>query len=276
MSSASVIGFDSAWTGNPKKPGAICVLRLTSDGGLHFIRPEMASFEHVIGVVRSEQLLFKKCLVAIDQPTIVANLGGCRPVERVAGSLISWLGGGVQPSNRARKGMFDDAAPIWRFLELLGAVEHPESAREAVEGLFLLEVFPSLALPGFNPKYCERLAAPKYNPERRKTFKIEDWLDVVNTLQGLDIGRSAEGASAWFSTQRLQLKPKKSDQDMLDAVICAFVGLHWLIAPRSQSMMIGNLEAGYIVSPALNGIHHKLTDAASRLGVPIDGRLITA
>jgi predicted RNase H-like nuclease len=47
------------------------------------------------------------CVVTIDQPTMVPNPGGMRPVDKVAASLISWLGGGVQPANRSKKGMFD-------------------------------------------------------------------------------------------------------------------------------------------------------------------------
>jgi putative transposase len=43
----------------------------------------------------------------------------------------SWLGGGVQPSNRGRLGMFCDASPIWRFLTARGAEDNPERARIA-------------------------------------------------------------------------------------------------------------------------------------------------
>jgi predicted RNase H-like nuclease len=87
-------------------------------------------------------------LVAIDQPTIVPNQSGMRPAERVAASAISWLGGGVQPANRSRIGMFDDGAPIWRFLTNLGALENPERTRSADDGLYIMEVFPALVAAG--------------------------------------------------------------------------------------------------------------------------------
>jgi hypothetical protein len=74
-------------------------------------------------------------VVALDQPTIVPNVSGSRPVDKVAGSLVSWIGGGVQPANRSKAGMFDDAAPIWRFLEHLSAIENPPAARDAIAGL---------------------------------------------------------------------------------------------------------------------------------------------
>jgi predicted RNase H-like nuclease len=54
---------------------------------------------------------------------VVPNLTEMRPVERAAAALVSWLGGGVQPANRGKLGMFCDASPIWRFLTALGAGE---------------------------------------------------------------------------------------------------------------------------------------------------------
>jgi predicted RNase H-like nuclease len=95
--------------------------------------------------------------------------------DRIAASLVSWLGGGVQPANRSKKGMFDDDAPIWRFLAELGGTEDPEAARTASEGLFYFEVFPALALPSICDSFYGRFAGPRYNPARERTFRLEDW-----------------------------------------------------------------------------------------------------
>ena len=51
----------------------------------------------------------------------------------------------MQPANRSKVGMFDDA-PIWSFKTKLEATEDPELARAATHGLFLIEVFPALAI----------------------------------------------------------------------------------------------------------------------------------
>ena len=118
-------------------------------------------------------------LIALDQPTVVPNLTSMRRVDRVAASLAGWLGGGVQPANRGRHGIFCDNAPIWRFLLALGATEDPEMARTAARGLFLMEVFPALALPSMDPNFFGRLSAPKYNPKRKKTFRLADWVRVA-------------------------------------------------------------------------------------------------
>ena len=167
--SVSVVGFDSAWTDNPKAPGAVATIRARNDK-LEFVEPELASFETALRIIRAERGTSDLCLVAIDQPTIVANETGMRPVDRLASSFISWLGGGVQPANRSKSAMFGDNAPIWSFKASLGAIEDPERSLTAKSGCFIMEVFPALALAGIEPNYCRRLGAPRYNPTRRKTF----------------------------------------------------------------------------------------------------------
>lgn len=175
------IGFDSAWTDNPDAPGAICTVQLAEGQVLRSEPPQLVSFAQALTHIRERRSHDGITLVALDQPTVVANLTGMRPVERVTASLVSWLGGGVQPSNRGRVGMFCEASPIWGFLADLGAVENPEEARIATEGLYLMEVFPALALASMDPGFFGRLCAPRYNPARKKTFRLEHWERVART-----------------------------------------------------------------------------------------------
>ncbi len=170
------VGFDSAWTDNPALPGAICSLCYDDNSFRGFKEPALVRFNQALDFVREIHAPGQLTLVAIDQPTIVPNQFGMRPAERVAASAISWLGGGVQPANRSRVGMFDDDAPIWRFLTDLGALEDPESARSADDGIYIMEVFPALGLPAFHEDLCGRLRAPRYNPLRR-TFREVDWVE---------------------------------------------------------------------------------------------------
>ncbi|ERF82239.1 DUF429 domain-containing protein [Bradyrhizobium viridifuturi] len=176
---ATFVGFDSAWTDNPTLPGAIC--SVVYDGRRFGDFKELVRFGQALDFVREIHGLGQLTLVAIDQPTIVPNQSSMRPAERVGASVISWLGGGVQPANRARVRMFDDGAPIWSFLRDMGATEDPERGRSAAVGLYVMEVFPALALPAFHEDFCGRLRAPRYNPAR-KTFRKEDWIRVVEVV----------------------------------------------------------------------------------------------
>jgi predicted RNase H-like nuclease len=268
----TIVGFDSAWTDKPKAPGAVCVIRSDSDGKLTYKEPELASFAQALDIIRDERERCQLCLVAIDQPTIVPNLTSLRPVDRIAGALISWLGGGVQPANRSKIGMFDDAAPIWKFKEALGATEDPESARVASHGVYIMEVFPALALAGLNSEFCDRLKGPRYNPERRKTFNLGHWYDVIETIRRFGTLAAIELIDDWCDYIRSGAPPKKADQDRLDAMICALIGLHWIIAPREQSMMIGDLEKGYMIAPCVDGVHARILAKAREIGIPVDGK----
>ena len=126
--SAIFVGFDSAWANNPKAPGAICSVRFDGEGFSDFRAPKLVSFDDALAYVNGLRRLDLPMLVALDQPTIVPNRSGMRPVEKAVASLISWMGGGVQPANRGRLAFFSNSAPIWAFLDRLRAEENPKSA----------------------------------------------------------------------------------------------------------------------------------------------------
>lgn len=263
------IGFDSAWTDNRVAPGAICAVGLDEGRAVRFHSPRLVSFAEAltfIGEVRSNKGV---TLVALDQPTVVANATGLRPVERVAASLVSWLGGGVQPSNRGRLGMFCDASPIWAFLDVLGAIEDPELARVAGTGLYLMEVFPALALASMG--FFGRLAAPRYNPARRKTFRLDDWRDVAATAANHAHRFGCGELSEWCGRARAIAKPRKADQDKLDAVLCVLIALHWRLRSRDESVLLGDFESGYMVAPASSEVLDRLSSAAHKYEVAMNG-----
>nr|WP_245498122.1 DUF429 domain-containing protein [Hansschlegelia quercus] len=191
-------------------------------------------------------------------------------MDRVAGSLISWLGGGVQPANRSKIRIFDDAAPIWRFKEALGATEDPEGARAATSGLFLIEVFPAMALPTLEAAYYGYKLGPRYNPDRRKTFRLEHWQSVLAAVQRFALVEGLAGMAHWAEKAASLDRPRKADQDRLDAVICALVGYQWLVKLREDSVMIGDLETGYMIAPASPEVRSRLRLAAVARGVAID------
>src|SRR5687767_6260175 len=92
MDHLRIVGFDSAWRNSPKAPGAVCVIRQHGSGWEMCREPTLASFQEALNVIRQECQSAAVCLVALDQPTIVPNMTGARPVDRVAASLISWMG----------------------------------------------------------------------------------------------------------------------------------------------------------------------------------------
>jgi predicted RNase H-like nuclease len=218
------VGFDSAWKDRKKQPGSLCAIRLEDDRVSDHIAPTLVSFEDALGFIRRFCTPDAFNLIAFDQPTIVPNMTGCRPVERAVGSLVSWLGGGVQPANRSRSGMFDDGAPVWNFLHALGAIDDPERARGAEAGLFVIEVFPALALASMNNSFFGRLAAPHYNPARQKTFRTEHWKSVSETAQKSAQAFGLELVANWCSEISRIERPRKSDQDCPPSALMRQIG----------------------------------------------------
>ncbi|MTH62389.1 DUF429 domain-containing protein [Paracoccus litorisediminis] len=263
-SPCAFVGFDSAWTDNPRAPGAVCALVTRADGPPAFHAPQLATFAHALAFIRAIQKTSRLTLIALDQPTIVTNTESLRPVERVAASLVSWLGGGVQPSNRGRMGMFCDAAPIWSFLNSLGAIEDPEAARIASDGLYLMEVFPAISMPSLSAEFFGRLAAPRYNPARRKTFKASDWTKVTIALAEKFAEFKFPEPAQWLRMTTHLPRVSKADQDCLDAMVCLWIALHWRLKDRRESLVIGGKDTGYMVLPAIEGARLRLTAAAKR------------
>jgi predicted RNase H-like nuclease len=165
--------------------------------------------------------------------------------------------------------MFDDDAPIWRFIEGLGAIQDPEHARLATSGRYLIEVFPALAVLALETAFFGRLLGPRYNPERRKTFRLDHWRTVLGAVATEARRLGCEAAADWLPC--LDVNPvSKADQDRLDALICLLVGLRWRLDPRDRSIMLGCLNNGYMVAPVVSLMHERLSDAAALRRVPID------
>ncbi len=144
MTIETLIGFDCAWTDN--NPGAISMITHNQGKLVDFMPPRLVRFEEATEMVQRAASASDFTLIALDQPTLVPSFEGMRPVERVVGSVVNAIGGGVQPANRSRESMFGQGAPVWQFLDRVGARENPAAATEALHGLFLIEVFPALAL----------------------------------------------------------------------------------------------------------------------------------
>jgi predicted RNase H-like nuclease len=266
LGTAIFSGFDSAWTDDPKRPGALAHI-VAAEDRLEFLAPELRTFDHALTELLRLGQTADLHLVALDQPTIVPNLTGCRPVERVVASVICKLKGGVQPSSRSRLEMFGDNAPVWRFLRTLNYDELPFAAHRATSGRYLIEVFPALSIASMFPRFAARSRLPKYNPQNRRTFAIEDWRLLMDDLGEYAIKSEITGLEQWAHKQRQRERPAKPDQDRADAAICALQALDWWRHGLSRNAVIGDGERGYMVAAVIPATEAILKNAAQRVGV---------
>ncbi len=256
------VGFDSAWADNPRRPGSICAL------GERFEPPRPAGFDAALAFVRDGHAGGDPTILAIDQPTIVPNVAGARPADRVAAALMSWSGGGVQPAFRGKAALFGDGAPIWRFLAALGFRDDPHAAAGAASGGFVMEVFPAMALLALDPAFlAARGGGPRYNPVRN-TFRLEAWRAACRAAAAEARRLGFAEAAAWCDALDPNVKPRKPLQDDLDALLCALIAARWH-RERASCAMIGDTARGYIVAPVSAAGRARLAAAAALRGVPL-------
>src|SRR5437867_6151959 len=104
--STLVVGFDSARTAT--NSGALAGV-LLDDGVCRELGPPVTAdyreAERIILAWQSEYFS-TSTIVLLDQPTIVKNATGQRPVEHIVSSAVSLRYGGMQPANTSKKEMF--------------------------------------------------------------------------------------------------------------------------------------------------------------------------
>ena len=261
-----LVGFDSAWT--RRKIGAIIGAVIHDDGRIAELGPpRRAQFEDAAGIIREWQTAHSasSTLVLLDQPTIVVNDVGQRPVEHIVCASVSRRRGGMQPANRGRTNMFGPAAPVREFLAGFGGAANPFNDAQSTR---VLETYPVLAIMalGWTLADEERPAGrlPKYNPQRRKTFATSDWAHVCRRTSMRLAAEGAPESAAWAETAATNTKPTKSDQDQLDACICLVSALH--LAKGRDALFVGCCATGFIVVPDSEMLRNELERRCVELG----------
>ena len=258
-----LVGFDSAWTRENR--GAIIGVFRENDGTLRELeKPQVANFTEASDAVSEwrNETRPGATIVLLDQPTIVTNAAGQRPVENIVASPVSLRYGGMQPANTSRAEMFGPEAPIWQFLEKFGGAADPFSPTVDEQVFETYPVLSMIALGWVLPDKRETGRLPKYNPKRRTTFSIDDWRHICDRLSEEIAARKLSGLGAWISEVKAKQSPCKRDQDGLDACICLLVAMH--LAESKDCLMVGNTDTGYIVVPHGDGLRRELKERCKK------------
>ena len=260
-----LIGFDSAWT--PNNSGALVGVLQLDDGTFHELGPpRIVDYPQAEGVILKWQAKHAPTatIILLDQPTIVKNASGQRPVENIVGSAVSLRYGGMQPANTSKAEMFGKGAPIWPFLTRFGGSADPI---KPIADTRVFETYPVLAMISLLWTLPDKRAAgrlPKYNPTRKKTFLNSDWQHVCGLASGAIRERGLMEIVRWIDGAARKTSPRKSDQDCLDACLCLLVALY--LAERKNCLMVGDRQTGYIVVPYDAGLRAELEARCNQTG----------
>lgn len=260
-----LVGFDSAWTAT--NSGALVGVLRAADGTFRELgSPQVVNYRKAEDTIQGWRSRENPAatIVLLDQPTIVKNASGQRPVENLVGSAVSRRYGGVQPANTARQDMFGPDAPMWPFLARFGG---PTDPLEALTETWVIETYPVLAMIALGwtlPDLRLTGRLPKYNPTRKKTFSISDWQHVCQLASGAFGERKISGVAGWLERAAQSNAPRKSDQDGLDACVCLLTALY--LAETRECLMVGNQETGYIVVPYGKTLSEELETRCKQTG----------
>jgi addiction module HigA family antidote len=262
-----LVGFDSAWSAN--NSGALVGVLFGDNGKFRELDPPLEAnyleAENLISRWQDEHSA-ETAIILLDQPTIVRNAIGQRPVESICGSPVGRRYGGMMPANTGMANMFGGEAPVWGFLDRFGG---PVDPRGSMENSGVIETYPVLTmialnwmLPDTNENSRPQGRLPKYNPER-DTFCIEDWQHVCAKASHEFREWGFEEAVEWLDNASENVAPDNGDQDCLDAYLCLLAGIY--LAKRKDCLMVGNLQSGYLVVPDSAQLREELNNRCQHI-----------
>jgi predicted RNase H-like nuclease len=259
-----LVGFGSAWTAG--NAGAIVAVLDHIDGRCEELGPpQTVDFSEAMAALDGWRAAYlpSATIVFLDQPTIVGNAAGQRPVENIVGSSVGRRRGGMQPANTRKADMFGAAAPIWPFLNAYGG---PADALAVLGETSVFETYPVLtmiALGWMLPDGQPTGRLPKYNPKRKATFSLGDWRLVCQRASGACRDSGLTEGARWLDGASEIVTPRKVDQDRLDSYRCLLAALHF--ARRNECLMVGDQQSGYIVVPDDFQVRSELEHRCRRL-----------
>lgn len=190
-------------------------------------------------------------LVTIDAPLIVPNHTGRRPAEAEIGRTFARHQAGAHPANRTRlavDGVVRGEA-IVRRLENHNFL-HRAEVEPRVPVRQVLEVYPHPAMVSiFN---LSRTLKYKARPNRTPDERIRELARYLACLRSLECAEPAlVGADELLGRETAGLiKARLKDyEDLLDGLMCAYVGHYLWRWGMARARVFGDIRRGYITTP---------------------------
>ncbi|MCS6872163.1 MAG: DUF429 domain-containing protein, partial [Anaerolineae bacterium] len=187
-------------------------------------------------------------VVAVDAPLCVPNLTGKRLGDALVSKAFSKYSAGAHPANRTLLSKYNNGIPRGEALiERLATlhVQHTPflSAQQAVRCAF--EVYPHAAMIGLFG--LTRALRYKRKPKLSRTAQEAAWRQYAACLSGL----AQVTPPLDLPEALLQAVWSKAEEDKRDAVLCAYIALHYWWHGSAFWEVYGTLDEGYIVAPRL-------------------------
>jgi predicted RNase H-like nuclease len=243
---AIFLGIDLAWSA--RNASGLAALSL-SDGCAHLAEPlclARTDAEIIAFVRRYADSV--PLIVAIDAPLHVPNATGKRLGDALISKGFGRYGAGAHPANRTLLSKYNGG--VLRGEQLIAQlaaldIQHTPYlvAQQAVRCAF--EVYPHAAMIGL-------FALPRALRYKRKgglsrADQETAWQQYAHCLRAL----TAATPPLKLPESLLDVTWCKAEEDKRDALLCAYIALHYWWHGSAFWQVYGTPEAGYIVAPRL-------------------------
>ncbi len=241
------IGLDLAWS--PRNNSAAVVLQ-AKDGCARWIayQERLGDNTEVLAFLH-EATGSGPALIAIDAPLIVPNPEGARPVDRQITRLFGRYGAGCYPAYRNRPGSCTRGEKIVAALANWGFVQDPYIQQHA-ETRSVFEVYPHPATLALF--HLERTIRYKARPGRNLDSQRQELARLREAIANLEHGNPPMLSPREVMERDLSAlygSAHKRYEDLLDAVICAYIAYYaWHWGPAGYQVY-GDTTTGYILVP---------------------------
>lgn len=243
------IGVDLAWQSDKNHSG-IAVLRGDNNGAtLVSCSTNIATLLDVVNYILTNTTA--NTVVAIDAPLIIKNTVGQRPCENLISKKFGRYHASAHSSNLTRYPS-PGSIQVAQLLEQNGFSHMPNPTIDKYkEGRWFFEVYPHPAqIVLFDLK---KIIKYKKGCPTDKYAGLEILRHYIKTkfVQGKPPLLSNDLFEKLLNRNFDGLKGKalKHYEDILDALVCAYLSLYYWTWGAEKTEMIGNLETGYIINP---------------------------
>ena len=201
-------------------------------------------------------------IIAVDAPTIIANLTGMREADKLTHKHFGRYHAGCYPANLSRP-FAQKTVKFGLSLEARGFVHAPIIEAQKL-GRYQIEVFPHPATINLFKldriiKYKKGKLAERQLELMKLCQYIVDILPSLDPSLNLSFGTGILPVSCGtgilpVSGSTLPEIPTsvatlKALEDKLDALLCAYIGAHWWYWGIERNWVLGDRTTGYIVIP---------------------------
>lgn len=242
------IGVDLAWRSDRNHTGIIVTRGGTDGARLVASSNGIKSLSAATAFI--QQYTTADTVIALDAPLVIRNQTGQRPCETLIGKRFGKYGASAHSTNLSR---YRDAGSI-AFVQLLeeqGFIHDPNPATaKRRNGRWLFEVYPHPAqVVLFQLDRIIKYKKGKVAVKRCGLVQLQHHLVSLQRSEPR-LNSSAElEALLNRDIAALNGRELKWYEDVLDALFCSYLALHFWYWGEERAEIIGSLDTGYIINP---------------------------